>query len=174
MDIGPLEYVVIGCEDDHFTSEILPELKAIQHNGAISVLDLTFVSKAADGKVTVREVNEFGEEEMQSFTGLVEDLAGWFTSEDVEHLAAAIPTGTSAIIVLLEHTWTIGLADAVRKAGGVLFTGGLVPPEALAKVSAELAEAETKNFYVKTQDEQRRNPEESHDAVDRARSAKKA
>ena len=24
MDIGPLEYVVIGYEGDHFTSEILP------------------------------------------------------------------------------------------------------------------------------------------------------
>ena len=144
MNIGPLEYVVIGCEDDHFTREILPELKAIQEKGAISVVDLLFVTKAADGKVTMREVSEFDEEELHPYAGLVEDLAGLFTSEDVEHLAGAIPPGMSAIIVLLEHTWTMGLAEAVRKAGGVLFTGGMVTPEALAHVSAELAAAETK------------------------------
>jgi Family of unknown function (DUF6325) len=144
MDIGPLEYVVIGYEDDHFTSEVLPELNAIQEKGAIRVVDLLFVMKAADGKVTMREISEFDDEELQPYAGLVEDLAGLFTAEDIEHLAGAIPPGMSAVIVLLEHTWTMGLAEAVRKAGGVLFTGGLVTPEALAQVSAELAVAKAK------------------------------
>jgi len=31
MDIGPLEYVVIGFEDDHFTTEILPALRRFRH-----------------------------------------------------------------------------------------------------------------------------------------------
>jgi hypothetical protein len=51
------------------------------------------------------------------------------------------------VIVLLEHTWTLGLADAVRRAGGVLFTGGIVTPEALAQLSAELATAEAKEAH---------------------------
>ena len=147
MDIGPLEYVVIGYEDDHFTSEILPALNTIQESDLIRVVDLVFVSKAADGTVTVREVSEFGDEERQPYDGLMDDLAGWFTKEDVEHLAGAIPPGMSAVIVLLEHPWTLGLADAVRKAGGVLFTGGIVSPEALQQLSAELAAAEAKEEH---------------------------
>ncbi len=143
MNIGPLEYVVIGYEDDHFTSEILPALNTLQESDLIRVVDLVFVSTSGDGKVTVQEVSEFGEEEVRPFAGLLDDLAGWFTAEDVEHLAGAIPPGTSAVVVLLEHIWTIGLAEAVRKAGGMLFTGGMVTPEALAHVSAELAAAET-------------------------------
>lgn len=63
---------------------------------------------------------------------------GLFTAEDIERLAGEIPTNMSAVIVLLEHTWTIELAEAVRRAGGVLFTGGIVTPEALKQVSAEL------------------------------------
>lgn len=31
MEIGPLEYVVIGLEDDQFASEVLPELNAIRN-----------------------------------------------------------------------------------------------------------------------------------------------
>jgi hypothetical protein len=141
MDIGPLEYVVIGLQDNHFTSEILPELNAIQEKGAIRVVDLLFVSKDADGTVTVREVSELSDEELQLYGGITEDLMGLFTAEDVEKLAGEIPLDTSAIIVLLEHTWAIGLTEAVRKAGGVLFTGGLVTPDALKQVSAELAAA---------------------------------
>jgi hypothetical protein len=46
MEIGPLEYVVLGFEDDQFASKVLPELNAIQASGLIRVVDLLFVSKA--------------------------------------------------------------------------------------------------------------------------------
>jgi Family of unknown function (DUF6325) len=142
MTIGPLEYVVIGLQDQQFTSEILPVLNAIREKGAIRVVDLLFLSKVADGSVTMREVNELSEEELQPFSGFAEDFLGLFTAQDVEKLAGEIPPNTSAVVVLLEHTWTIGLTEAVRKAGGVLFTGGLVAPETLEQVSAELAKEE--------------------------------
>jgi len=141
MEIGPLEYVVIGLEDDRFTSDILPELGAIQQNGLIRVVDLLFVSKGAEGAVTVQEVSELSEEEQQSYTALAEDLTGLLTAQDIEHLAGEIPAGSEAVIVLLEHAWTLELAQAVRRAGGVLYTGGMIAPDALAQVSAELAAA---------------------------------
>jgi len=141
MEIGPLEYVVIGLEDDRFTSDILPELGAIQQNGLIRVVDLLFVSKGAEGAVTVQEVSELSEEEQQAYTALAEDLTGLLTAQDIERLAGEIPAGSEAVIVLLEHAWTLELAQAVRRAGGVLYTGGMIAPDALAQVSAELAAA---------------------------------
>jgi len=145
MDIGSLEYVVIGFEDDHFTDEILPELNAIQEKGLIRVVDLLFVMKDTDGTVTVREVSELGDEELAAYEGIAGDLMGLFTAEDVERLAEEIPPATSAVVVLLEHTWAVGLTEAVRRAGGMLFTGGLVTPDALAQVRAELAAAKEEN-----------------------------
>ena len=145
MNIGSLEYVVIGFEDDQFTGEILPELNAIQEKGLIRVVDLLFVMKDTDGTVTVREVSELGDEELAAYDGIAGDLMGLFTAEDVEQLAEEIPPGTSAVVVLLEHTWAIGLTEAVRRAGGMLFTGGLVTPDALTQVRAELAAAKEEN-----------------------------
>jgi hypothetical protein len=142
MTIGPLEYVVIGLEDQQFTREILPVLNATHEKGAIRVIDLLFLSKAADGTVTTKEINELDEEKLPLLSVIAEDLQGLFTAQDVEKLADTLPPNTSAVVVLLEHTWTIGLTDAVRKAGGVLFTGGMVAPETLAQVSAELAKEE--------------------------------
>lgn len=141
MEIGPLEYLVIGLEDDRFTCDILPELNAIQQNGLIRVVDLLFVSKDADGIVTVQEVSELREEEQQVYANLARNLTGMLTAQDIERLAGGIPAGSEAIVVLLEHVWTLGLAQAVRQAGGILFTGGMVSPDVLAQVSAELAAA---------------------------------
>ncbi len=146
MTIGPLEYVVIGLQDTPFVDQILPELHAIQKKGHIRVVDLLFVTKDTDSTVTVKEVNELSEEELSTYGGIAEELMGLFTAEDVERLAEEIPSGTSAVIVLLEHTWVIGLTEAVRKAGGVLFTGGLVTPDALKQVNAELIAAKEENY----------------------------
>ncbi len=52
LDIGPLEYVVLGFENGQFTSVVLPELNAIQEPGLIRVVDLLFVSKDALGYCT--------------------------------------------------------------------------------------------------------------------------
>jgi uncharacterized membrane protein len=145
MEIGSLEYVVLGFEDHQFASEVLPELNAIQESGLMRAVDLVFVVKEADGTVAVQEVSGLSKEELAAYEGLADDLAGLLTAEDIEHLARQIPPGTSAVIVLFEHTWTLRLANAVRRAGGVFFAGGMVAPDAFEKVSAELAAAKEEN-----------------------------
>ena len=144
MEIGPLEYVVLGFADNQF-SEVLPELIAFQEDGLIRVVDLVFVSKAEDDTMAVQEVGELSENDLPAYTDLADGLAGLLTAQDIEHLAEAIPPGTSAVVVLFEHAWTLRLAEAVRRAGGVLFTGGMVTQEAFEKVSAELAAAKEEN-----------------------------
>jgi hypothetical protein len=141
MEIGSLEYVVIDVEDSHFTREILPKLKAIQASGAVRIVDLMFVDKDLLGTTAVWGVNELNDEERQPYQDMLGNLKGLSTAQDAEKLAQAIPLGTSAVIVLLEHTWALDLAKVVRQAGGMLFNGGIVTPDALAQVGAELATA---------------------------------
>jgi uncharacterized membrane protein len=141
MEIGPLEYVVLGFENGQFAREVLPELNAIGQSGVIRVVDLLFVSKAANGTVSLQEVSELGEEDQAAYKALADDLSGLLTAEDLDRLAQEIPPDTWAVIVVFEHRWTLQLADTVRRAGGSLFTGGMVAREVLEQVSAELAAA---------------------------------
>jgi hypothetical protein len=141
MDIGPLEYVVIGMKDQQLTPALVSELDAIQESGQVFVVDLIFVTKAADGAVTMREMNELIEQAPGKYGSLAGNLKGLLTAQDVEQLAGQVPPGTSAFVILFEHAWVIGLADAVRQAGGVVFSGGMVSHEVLAHVSLELAAA---------------------------------
>ncbi len=139
MDIGPLEYVVIGVPNQQPTRELLSELNAIQETGTIRVVDLIFITKAADGTVAMQEANELIEDEPAAYGDIAGNLMGLLTRQDIEQLTGQIPPDTSAIIVLLEHAWVIWLTEAVRKGGGVAYSGGMITHEALAHVSAELA-----------------------------------
>lgn len=131
MESDSLEYMVIDMEDDLFTHEIVPWLHALQQSGLIRVVDLAFVGKDTEGTMAVWRVSELSQEERRPYGDLLSNLTSMFTAKDVEQLTEFIPSGTSAVAVLFEHTWTLQLAEAVRRAGGMLFTGSMGRPEAL-------------------------------------------
>jgi Family of unknown function (DUF6325) len=141
MDIGPLEYVVIGLQAQHLPEALVAELDAIQESGQVYVVDLILVNKAADGAVSMREMNELIEEAPGKYGNIAGNLMGLLTKADIEQVTAQVPPAASAFVILFEHAWVIGLADAVRQAGGVVYSGGLVPHDVLAQVSQEMAAA---------------------------------
>jgi len=142
MTIGPLEFVVIGCKGNQFTSEIVPELNSIQEKGLIRVVDLFFVRKDVNGTVTVLEVNDLNDEELAVFDPIKEDLMGLLTPEDIVLLTETIPPDTSAVIVLLEHAWLVKLTEGLNRAGAVLLAGGMVPQASMEQLEAELKAAQ--------------------------------
>ncbi len=139
MTLGPLEYLVVGFEGDHFPGQILPELRAVCEKGIIRLDDLLFIKKDASGNTTVLEVSDLSEKEAAQYVPLVGDILGLLTPEDVEQVASQIPNNSSAAIALIEHTWAIGLKEAMRNAGGVPLAGGLVAPAVVQMLEAELA-----------------------------------
>ncbi|MGZ3628430.1 MAG: DUF6325 family protein [Ktedonobacteraceae bacterium] len=142
MTIGPLEFVVIGCKGNQFTSEIVPELNSIQEKGLIRVVDLFFVRKDVNGTVTVLEVNDLNDEELAAFDPIKEDLMGFLTPEDIVLLTETIPPDTSAVIVLLEHAWIVKLTEGLNRAGAKLLAGGMVPQASMEQLEAELEAAQ--------------------------------
>jgi uncharacterized membrane protein len=141
MALGPLEYLIIGCPGNQFTSEIAPELHAIQEKEFIQVVDLLFLRKDAQGTVTVLEVKDLNEEEVAAFGLLKSNLMGLITHEDIITLSNTIPPDTSAVVVLLEHLWIGRLEQAIARANGQIFVGGMVPQHAHIQVEQELAAA---------------------------------
>jgi hypothetical protein len=52
--------------------------------------------------------------------------------EPVQQMAKDLPNGGSAMLILFEHTWALGLKESLLNAGGELVSQGLLSPEALA------------------------------------------
>ena len=144
MFVGPLEYLLVGFEDYRFTGQILAELRAAQEKGIIRVVDLCVIQKDERGNVTERELSELSGEEATQLSSLASNVMGLLADEDIQQVAADIPNNSAAGLVLFEHTWAIGLKEAIKNAGAVTITGGFVSHDALEELETDL-EAEKLN-----------------------------
>src|SRR5258706_8360404 len=139
--LGPLEYLVVGFEGNRFTGQILRELRAAHDKGIIRVVDLLVLTKDASGNLAAMELSDLSGEEAEQLGPITGDLLQVFEPDDVEAAASNIPTNSSAGLLLFEHTWAVGLKEAIMNAGGIPLAGGLVAPAVVQLLEAELAEA---------------------------------
>jgi Family of unknown function (DUF6325) len=138
MALGPLHYMVITFAEDGLLSDVVSELCAVRAGGLIRLVDLLFVTRTREGATRSIELSDLGGHQLGDLAAMLgEVIPGWagadpylevvhdgtvrgFTEDDVRELAAAVPTGSSAAIVLFEHTWARGLAEALERAGGAI------------------------------------------------------
>ena len=139
MTLGPLEYLVIGFEGNRFTGQILPEFRAAFDKGIIRVIDLLLIIKDQNGNTAVMELSDLSREDAEQFGPIAGDLHQILEPDDVEATANAIPNNSTAAFLLIEHSWAVGLKEAIMNAGGIPLAGGLVAPAVAQMLEAELA-----------------------------------
>src|SRR6516165_12048952 len=145
MTLGPLEYLIVAFEGNKFSGEILDALHDAQEKGIIRVIDLLVIKKDEQGDVLALELSELSEEEARPFGFLAGGLHNIFEPDDVEVTASQMPNNSAAGLMLIEDTWAIPLKQALLNAGAVARTGGLVAPEVVQSIEAEIeAEAAAK------------------------------
>lgn len=139
MTMGPLEYMAVEFEGNHFTGEILPELRALRDRGVVRVVDLVFIQKDTEGNVTTRELSDLGQEEAKPYSPIVGDMLRLFTDEDLKEIADMMPNNSAAAVALLEHIWAVRLHEVIDKAHGHVLNDGLVPAAEVEALGTELA-----------------------------------
>ncbi|MDI6719844.1 MAG: DUF1269 domain-containing protein [Methanomicrobiales archaeon] len=160
---GPMQLILIGFENPDFHGQIRRELESVMESGAIRLIDMRFVYKDKDGNVTGMEASQLSDEERMRFGAAIGGLIGLgaggregaragmergaeaaaqrtfgMTEDDVRRIADEIPNDTAAALFLIEHLWAKNLKQALRDAGGSLIATGMVTPEALMAIGAEL------------------------------------
>src|SRR3954469_5310619 len=162
LGFGPLQLLVVGFErTDRFRGEIARELQELRGRGLIRVLDARFLSRSADGELSELDLNPLiGESEGSGRPvahlfglngggrngdggngGLTPEVFGatvGFTLEDLRRLTDEIGPGDHAAVLLVEHIWAARLREKVRAAGGRLTAQGMLTPEVIMLVGAEL------------------------------------
>jgi hypothetical protein len=137
---------MVAFEGNRFSGQILSELRAAQEKGIIRVIDLLVIKKDEQGNVMALELSDLSEEEARPFGFLAGGLHNIFEPDDVEVTASQMPNNSAAGLMLIEDTWAIPLKQALLNAGAVARTGGLVAPELVQAIEAEIeAEAAAKN-----------------------------
>ncbi len=139
MDIGPVEYLILGFPGNMFAGQIVPELAKLIDSGLVRIIDLTFITKDAAGHVDVVEYDAV--EELAAFAGLDAEVGGILTDEDVAYAAQALEPNSSAALLVWEDTWATPFAVAVRNANGVILEGARIPREIIEEAIGALTAA---------------------------------
>jgi len=165
-NIGPLQVMVVGFGPDaDFQGLIFDELDRLTARGLIRVIDLQFLAKGAEGQLEAMEFTGLDEEQAAEFGSIIGQLLGIVDRsaddpasvngdteqsyglgiEDLIAIGEGLEPGESVGVLLFEHTWASELKAAVRMSGGFPIAQGLLTPEAMLMVGAEvlaIAEAE--------------------------------
>ena len=139
MSIGPVEYVILGFPGNKFSGQIVPELAKLIDSGLIRIIDLTFISKDAAGRVAIVDYDAV--EELAAFAGLDAEVGGILTEEDITYAAEGLEPNSSAALLVWEDTWAGPFAAAVRNANGVILEGARIPREIIEQAMSALTDA---------------------------------
>src|SRR5918998_311359 len=122
LTFGPLQLLVVGFPDlNHFTGRIAREMADLRGRGLIRVMDARMLSRHPDGSLTETYARTAG-----------------FEIEDLRRLTDEIPAGEHAAVVLVEHLWAGHVREGIRAANGLLLAQGMLTPEVMMIVGAEM------------------------------------
>jgi hypothetical protein len=133
---GPIDVAVIGFTGDTFNGEIAPALLDLVEQGIVSIIDLVFVRKDADGVTSWIEVGE--SDDVGPFAALVQEQFDLLSDDDLDTIAQELDPGSAAMIVVWENLWLSNLAGAILDNGGFLISQDRIPVEVVALALAAL------------------------------------
>ncbi|HEY7975785.1 MAG TPA: hypothetical protein VID72_10605 [Ktedonobacterales bacterium] len=161
---GPVQFWIIGLENDKMKGQIAREMHRASEKGDIRVLDALAIQKTKEGGVISLGASDLTPDQRMEYGAIVGGLLGFgatgtdegleagaelgaekfanrnfgLSGADIQAIAADLLPGTTAVMVLFEHLWAIPLKDAVGQVGGVVLAEGMVRPESLVTLGAYL------------------------------------
>jgi Family of unknown function (DUF6325) len=139
--MGPVDFLIVRFPGNKFSGLIAPELKTLEKNGLIRVIDLVFVLKDKEGNIRITEAKNLGGVEGDAFSEFAQSVHEWLSDVDIEVFAESLPNNCSGAILLFENTWAIPFKNALMKTGAELVDHGRIPPELIQKVEQDLITA---------------------------------
>ena len=164
MTYGPIQLVVVGFGQASLPFDLVNQLRRAREDGVVRIISATFLAKDEHGDVDVIKHTDLSDEERTELGGIAGALLGLgaageegaalgaevgalaaeqgefgLTLDELAEIADQIPFGSSALMLLFEHVWAIGIKEAVQNAGGFVLAQGFVTPATLVAIGADLA-----------------------------------
>lgn len=170
--MGPLHLLVLAFDKPNFEGWVVEQLDLLRAAGIIRVVDALAVYKDPDGDIAALQESDVDLEERIMIGGIIGGLLGLgaggeegaiegalqrmealaenefgLDEDDILDIADDLPNDSAALILLFEHTWAIGLQQAVIAAGGTVVAQGLLDPLSLIEMGAAMGEDDDDDDY---------------------------
>jgi Family of unknown function (DUF6325) len=123
--LEPIDYLALERPERHVTGEGFRLLMDLVERDIVRVLDVLFVAKDADGKVSTVEVTdvEYSDALDERLWGLP---SGLLDQSDIYEVAGAIEPGSLAEILVYENVLAVAMRTAMDRGSGRLVGAGWV------------------------------------------------
>ena len=113
MGFGAVDIVISDFLGNKFNGKVAPAILDLVESGTVYLIDLLFISKDADGVVSVLAIEDLDPNEGPAFKALGVALPGTLDSEDADELSDDLAPNSSALMVAFENTWAAKFTDAL-------------------------------------------------------------
>jgi uncharacterized membrane protein len=138
MGLGPIEIVTLVFPGSHFNGDVLPELTKLVASGVVRIADGVFARRNDDGSLESFEIDNEADSAIGELGTLISDANGLLSDDDVQSITNGLEPGSSAVILVFEHTWVVPLRDAIAGSGGYLLESVRVPGPVVDEVLAAI------------------------------------
>jgi uncharacterized membrane protein len=159
MTMGPVQLLMIKFDSaDRFTGAIRKEIADLRRRGLLRLVDLLFVAKTSDGRLSTMTYSDLNDEQAAKFGSALKKMLGLedmdaltdaqafemveeslgLSARDLPGLADSIAPGEAALVLLVEHVWAGHLRGAIDASGGRMAMQAFLTRDALALVGGEL------------------------------------
>ena len=135
MTYGAVDFLALEFKGNKFRGEILKELNKLMSERIIRVIDMVIIYKDAQGKVTVKEIQEPDVDFVAIFDPTKVETQGMIKKDDIEMIASKIENNCTAGLLLYENLWTVGFKEAVMRAEGQVLMQERIPHEVVLEAS---------------------------------------
>jgi uncharacterized membrane protein len=167
MNLGPVQLFVLGLPNENLKGRIAQELEKASQSGTIRILDALAIQKEQDGTVVSLGASDLTTDQRAEMGAVIGGLLGYgaagdagvepgaemgavafsendfgLSADDIKNIAKDIPTGTTGVLLLIEHRWAIPLKEALQSTGGMVLAQGIVRAETLIAMGSRLAAAD--------------------------------
>ena len=125
---GPVDFLLLEFQTDRMTGRAAQEVLRLVDDGIISLLDVMFVGKTAEGETYALDLAAEALAEA-GFGDLAGARSGMLGDEDMAEAAQALEPGKVAVLIVYENTWARPFVAAAREAGAELVAGARIPAE---------------------------------------------
>lgn len=115
---GPVEVIALGFPGDRIPETVQEAVTDVLASGVVTLLDLAVVRRDVTGEVEILEVEDLGDHVRLAAVELLG--AGLAGDEDLDEIAGAVPLGSCAVVLVVEHTWARRVVAQTAATGGVL------------------------------------------------------
>ncbi len=138
MSLGPIDFIALEFPGNRFKGEIVPDLLDLVEREVIRIYDLVIVTKYAEGKVEVRELQELDPAELSIVDPFKAEVSHMITELDIQAIAEKLDNNSTAALMLIENLWAKKTKQAMADANGRLVLFERIPHDVVEEALADI------------------------------------